>query len=74
MLDEYDESDSLPLDDPEPDELSRFFFACGARLCSTRAGGGEMAFFRFSVGIGEAAFLSTGRARTALMRRREAHE
>jgi hypothetical protein len=28
VLDEYEDSDSLPLEDPEPDELSPRFFLC----------------------------------------------
>lgn len=36
VLDEYEESDSLPLVDPDPDELSRFFLLCAVRLFSGR--------------------------------------
>lgn len=59
VLDEYDESDSLPLDEPEPDELSRFFL-----LVTLRDEGGEMGFLRFRE-IGEAAFFSSARVRPA---------
>lgn len=63
VLDEYDDSEPLPLDDPEPDELSRFFFET---FLSTRAGGGggEIGFLRFSDGIGDASFFSIVRWRT----------
>lgn len=61
MLEEYDDSDSLPLDDPEPEELSRFFFEA---FLSTRAGCGELGFFRFRDGIGDASFFSIVRWRT----------
>jgi hypothetical protein len=54
VLEEYDDSDSLPLEDPEPEELSRFFFPA---FLSSFAGGGEV-FLRFSDGIGDAAFFS----------------
>lgn len=61
MLDELDsEPDSLPLEEPDPDELSRFL--CDARR-SARSGGGEIGFFRFN-DTGEIAFLSRSRERT----------
>lgn len=65
MLDEYDsDPDSLPLDEPEPDELSRRFRFLDVRTRSWRvvAGGGETGFFRFNE-IGEAAFFSIRRGR-----------
>lgn len=61
VLEEYDDSDPLPpLDDPEPEELSRFFFAT---FLSILEGGGEV-FLRLSVGIGDAGFFSIVRGRT----------
>lgn len=60
VLDEYEDSESLPLDDPEPDELSRLFFAA---FLSNFAGGDEV-FLRFSDGIGDASFFSIVRWRT----------
>lgn len=63
MLDDIDDSEPLPLDDPDPDELSRFFFLPDVRLRSGRDKGGEFGFFRFSDGIGEANFFSIKRGR-----------
>lgn len=63
MLDEYDVSDPLPLDDPDPDELSRFFLLLDVRLRSGRASGGVIGFLRFNDGIGDAAFFSKSRGR-----------
>ena len=64
MLEEYDDSDPLPppLDDPEPDELSRFFFAT---FLSIREGGGEV-FLRLSVGTGDVGFFSIVRGRAVI--------
>lgn len=64
VLDEYDDSEPLPVDDPVPDELSRFtFLLFDVRVRSGLASGGVIGFLRFNVGIGDAAFFSRSRGR-----------
>lgn len=57
MLDESEDSESLPEPEPDVDELSRRFL--DERALSFLAGGGEIGFFRLNVGDGDATRLST---------------
>lgn len=63
MLEESEDSESLPEPEPDVEELSRRFF--DERALSCRAGGGDIGFFLLNGGDGDPTRLSTVLVRVA---------
>lgn len=70
MLDESDDSESLPEPEPDVDELSRRFFNERERSCRA-AGMGDAGFFRLAGGDGETRFSISRRAAAVSDKSRE---